>query len=44
MFFVDLKHSTQGRKYSSNEDLINKTNAYCEGKEKSIYEKDIEKF
>ena len=40
--FVDLKKMLQGKRFYSNEEVITKTNAYFEAKDKSFYKKGIE--
>ena len=40
--FADLKKMLQGKKFYSNEEVITKTKAYFETKDKSFYKKDIE--
>ena len=39
--FADLKEMFQGKRFSSNEEVINEKNVYIEAKDKSFYKKDI---
>ena len=40
--FADLKRRLQGKRFGSNEEVISKTEAYFETKDKSFYKKGIE--
>ena len=40
--FADLKKMLQGKRFYSNEEVITKTNAYFEAKDKSFYTNGIE--
>ena len=40
--FADLKRMVQGKRFSSNEEVIAETKAYFEAKDKSFYKKGIE--
>ena len=40
--FADLKRMLQGKRFSSNEEVISETEAYFETKDKSFYKKSIE--
>ncbi|KAF7262827.1 hypothetical protein GWI33_004005 [Rhynchophorus ferrugineus] len=42
--FPDLKRMFAGTKFSSNEEVIAETEAYCEAKDKSYYKNGIEKL
>ena len=39
--FADLKRILQGKRFGSNEEVISKTKAYLEAKDKSFYKKGI---
>ncbi|KAF7269978.1 hypothetical protein GWI33_017063 [Rhynchophorus ferrugineus] len=42
--FPDLKRMLAGKKFSSNEDMIDESEAYLEAKDKSYYKNSIEKL